>query len=180
MTDQFKPNFESEEEPLPVEQAETLNQEEAAVSRLRASPDEEAMQSRLRVVDQLLHRAPLVKPGVAFAERIIDRLRRRQTINHQVAAGMALGMSAAMIIVSTLIAALLLAILAIIINWTSIYQGFLAIAGAATYVSDLVFEKVSQAISESPMLLALSLASIPLLIIWLWIMRRIRATGLEA
>jgi hypothetical protein len=175
MTDSFRPDYQEEEGFLPEQEP----QEETAVSRLQASPEEEAQQERLRLVDQLLKKAPLVKPSVELAGRVVEAIRRQYIINPITAIGMAFGMGSALLIAIILILSVLLGFLAIILNWTAIYQWLVKAAGTVPYGIDVLFSDLSQFIIDSPWLLALSILAIPLLTVWIWIMRRLRLKGIS-
>jgi hypothetical protein len=172
MSQSFQPNFNPNEEPQNQPEAENL---ENATSRLSSTAEDPELNRRLRLVDHLLSSAPLVLPGTEFAERVMEALRRHeyQNINRYTAFGLALGLIAAIVIVVSIVAGAFLALINILINWTAVYQALVEVGGTFNGAIADFPESLNQAVSDSPVGIALSLLSLPLTFVWLRIMRRV-------
>lgn len=182
--EQFSPEAESETQAQRKQgtappQAET--ELGASIARLSSPSDEQAegeidhdLQRRLHMVDHLLRSAPLVGPGVDLAERVISALRRQDgvKINRYTASGIIIGLGAAGVIATWLMVGLITTAVGVALNWTSVYQALLMLGGVANRAIRDLFTSMTNPDTSSPLMVGFSLLSIPLLIVWLRLMRR--------
>lgn len=150
--------------------------------RLQASAEEESMQLRLRIVDHLLSNAPMLAPGAEFAEKVMASLRQRtrQSMNSNTSLGLALGLgSIVLLLIGTIIGGIL-GVINIALNWSAIYQGLVSSMGEVIRALESFFSFLTSTISDEPLIPALLLLFIPLFLIWLWVMRRLKPAEKKA
>ena len=134
----------------------------------------DTLELRLRIVDRLLSTAPMLAPSAEFAERVIKAIReRRDVINWNASTGLALGLMSIVIISLSLTVIGLLAIASLILNWTQVYQSLVIAGGEGSSVLATLLNDLQATVADSPFLLSLSFLSIPLSLIWVWVMRKL-------
>ena len=151
------------------EEASAQEELEASVARLSASDDDHDMALRLRRVEHLMRSAPLVRPSVDFAERVIEAIRRQEIdpFNRYSALGLIAGLGVAAAVVATMLSVFVLAVANVLFNWTQVYQ--LLVAGGGVFAE--IFDELGAPVGDSPLLGVLTLLSVPLFFVWLWLMR---------
>ncbi len=169
MNNAFDPRWEPEEN---FEEQADLGD---SLSRLSASPDEEAMQTRLNLVDHLLRNAPLVKPSAEFAERVLEVLRRNnRPFNASTGIGLAIGFSAVVLFSLTTLLIIIGIFALVLLNWTSLYQNFVLAIGS---LGQTLRQALESPQASSPLMVGLSLMAVPLAGVWLWVMRQLTPSG---
>lgn len=177
---QFYRELNNQPEGEPQNQPEAADELHDPIARLSASAESEEMQQRISLLEQWLRTTPLVAPAADFAERVVEAIRQRklEPFNHNMATGIILGLSTAALLMLGLLIALVIAIVLIILNWTDTYQTLILAAGAVESTAVTIREAFNEGFAASPLMTALSVLSVPLFFVWMWLMRRL--TPLEA
>lgn len=174
MNPNYDPNWNADEELLPEDASQELEEvQEASLSRLSASPEEEQLHRRLALVDHLLRNAPLVKPSTEFAEKVIEAIRRRASkpFDRNIATGIILGLGSISALIAFSIIGLITFLLAILLNWTSVYQNLVMAAGNLRITLLDINDWMDSRLNTSPLMAVLSFAAVPMSIVWVWWMR---------
>ncbi|HLA42114.1 MAG TPA: hypothetical protein VJZ27_01690 [Aggregatilineales bacterium] len=192
MNSEFDPRLENDdnaEQKLYTEQNHEQANLQASVSRLSQRSEgtesddyNHQISHRLRLVDHLLMSAPLVLPSAEFAERVIEAVRRyrAESFNRYTAFGMILGLGSAATVAISLMIAGILVIANIILNWTEVYQNLVLFAGLVVHEVTELFSGVNGSLPGSPVISVLTIASLPLFVVWLYIMRRLNTVEVNA
>lgn len=154
------------------------DEQATAVTRLRS--EDEANQTKdesekIRLVDYILRSAPLVLPSPEFAERVIEAIRKQdlQNMNRYTASGLVLGLGVAAGVIVYITAFTLITGVNILLNWTSFYRNMVLAFGSLSNSLSTTLSDFNSLVSDSPLLVALSLLSIPLGIVWWRLMHRL-------
>lgn len=164
------PNWQPEAQPAaaPDENAERL-------ARLQASPDEEALPMRMRLVDQLLAHTPMVIPRPDFAFRVMAALKERAPyiLKPQAGLGLALGLSVSAGFAVLMIVGALLMLLLLVLNWSEVYEIVaLALGEIGTFLGSII-DEIGRLVNDAPpAAVVITLLALPALVVWIWWMRR--------
>jgi hypothetical protein len=156
------------------------------VARLSASggaPEEDHdTAARMRLVDHLMKSAPLVMPGMGFAERVIEAIRRQEIdpFNRDSAFGVILGLGVAAAVVVSALSAFALVVANVVINWTRVYQWAVMGGGAVASTFTEAYDKTGSLLSDSPLIGVLMLLSVPLFCVWVGLMLFLKPTEMGA
>jgi hypothetical protein len=155
---------------------------EASVARLSTSGEDHDTATRLRIVDHLMMSAPLVRPGVDFAERVIEAIRHQDfdSFNRYSAFGMIVGLGVAAGVVISILSVFALVMANVVFNWTRVYQLAISLAGGVGGALANAYEWTGSLLNDSPVLGLLALASIPLFFVWVWLLRVLKPSEMRA
>jgi len=191
MSGEFDPILDNDDNEI----LEGRDELEASVARLSSTSDTLGTSStsgtseedhdtatRLRIVDHLMMTAPLVMPGVDFAERVIDAIRRQDfdTFNRYSAFGMIVGLGVAVGVVISILSVFALVMANVVFNWTRSYQVGISLAGGVSGTFTGAYDWTGNLLSDSPVVGVLALASIPLFFVWIWLMRVLKPSEMGA
>ena len=150
-----------------------LSEEELAA--LKARMEETAGQTdRVTRVERLLRETPMVAPSAAFASRVMAAIaamelpelaRRRLTL------GFAVGLAVAALFVLPVLSALAILLVSVLTSPGAINAGFQIVANGIGYGLTLAADagdRLSEAVSGTPMLPALLSTVIPVTMLWVW------------
>ena len=189
MNEEFNRKLDNEEEEmaLPLHDNEA-SQEDLNASLARLSLPDEAPESEedhdtaLRMVEHMLMTAPLVRPSVDFAERVIEAIRRQEIdpFNRNSAFGLVLGLGVAAAVVISVLSAFALLLANVLVNWSRAYQLIVQGGGMTIGLFTDTYDQTGELLNDSPVIGLLALASVPLFFVWVWLMRRLKPSEMHA
>jgi hypothetical protein len=156
-------------------------QEEAdRASRLAASPEEETLPLRMRLVDQLFSSAPMAIPGADFADRVLAAIKDRSPyiLKPHAGLGVALGLGFSIAFVGLLLAGVIAALVMLVLNWREIYGALASVLGDLVTTVGQTVDEIGRLLNTLPNGSLIVLIGLPIaLVVWLMVMRRMRQTA---
>ncbi|MBZ0305599.1 MAG: hypothetical protein K8I82_05980 [Anaerolineae bacterium] len=178
MNSEFQPQTQDDDPNFAPQEREDESSERLA--RLQASPDEENLPIRMRLVDQLLAHTPMALPRPDFAFRVMAALKERTPyiLKPHVGLGLALGLSVSAGFAVLMMVVALLLILLIVLNWSDVYEVLARALGEVGTTLGSLLDDIGQLISDAPPLaVIITLLALPAFLLWIWWFRgRAKAT----
>ncbi len=189
MSNQF--NLQPQDDDLQWQQEDAQAESEASPAldenagrraRLQASATQELQPLRMRMVDQLLESAPMAAPRAGFADRVLAMLKERTpyVLRPSAGLGLALGLSVSAGFAIFLVILALLLVTLIALNWSWVYRNVARAIGEISTAVGSVLDALGSVLGDAtPFVLFILILGIPLIFLWVRIVRRQKVSKSE-